>query len=232
MRLRNITGSREAIAGSPYVVQEELHSRCAGKWKDIFGSENPIHIEIGMGKGKFIHTMAKEHPDINYVGIEKYSSVLLRAIQKMEQEELPNLKFLRMDAEGIEEVFARGEVDRIYLNFSDPWPKDRHAKRRLPSREFLDRYRAILGPGGWLEFKTDNRELFDFAVEELEPGGWKAEELTYDLHGDERLMQGNVMTEYEEKFSALGNPICKYVIRPVFKAQENSAEADSQASRQ
>ncbi len=213
--MRNITGCREVIAESPYVVQEALHSRCAGAWKEIFGNGNPIHIEIGMGKGKFIHTMAKDHPYVNYVGIEKYSSVLLRAVQKMEQEELPNLRFLRMDAEGVGEVFAPGEVDRIYLNFSDPWPKDRHAKRRLPSREFLARYRRILKQGGRLEFKTDNRELFDFAVEELEPAGWKAEELTYDLHGDERLMEGNVMTEYEEKFSAMGNPICKYVIRPL-----------------
>ena len=144
MRLRNITGSRDVIAASDYVVQEELQPRCPGTWKEIFGNDNPIHIEIGMGKGKFIHTMAKEHPEINYVGIEKYSSVLLRAIQKMEQEELPNLKFLRMDAENINQVFGAGEVDRIYLNFSDPWPKDRHAKRRLPSREFLARYDVIL----------------------------------------------------------------------------------------
>ena len=212
MRLRNITGSREVIAESPYVVQEELQPQVAGTWHTLFGNNNPIHIEIGMGKGKFIHTMAKLHPDINYVGIEKYSSVLLRAIQKMEEEELPNLKFLRMDAEDIATVFAPGEVDRIYLNFSDPWPKDRHAKRRLPSREFLARYDVILKKEGRLAFKTDNRDLFDFAVEELEPAGWKAEVITYDLHGDENLMEGNVMTEYEEKFSAMGNPICKYII--------------------
>lgn len=212
MRLRNITGSREAIAESAYVVQEELQMRCPGTWKDIFGNRHPIHIEIGMGKGKFIHTMAMGHSDINYVGIEKYSSVLLRAIQKMEREELSNLKFLRMDAENIDRVFGSEEVDRIYLNFSDPWPKDRHAKRRLPSREFLARYDRILKKDGHLEFKTDNRELFDFALEELEPAGWKAQVITYDLHKDAVLMEGNVMTEYEEKFSALGNPICKYVI--------------------
>ncbi len=212
MRLRNITGSREVIAESPYVVQEELQPQVAGTWHTLFGNNNPIHIEIGMGKGKFIHTMAKLHPDINYVGIEKYSSVLLRAIQKMEEEELPNLKFLRMDAEDIATVFAPGEVDRIYLNFSDPWPKDRHARRRLPSREFLARYDVILKKEGRIAFKTDNRDLFDFAVEELEPAGWKAEVITYDLHGDEKLMEGNVMTEYEEKFSAMGNPICKYII--------------------
>ncbi len=212
MRLRNITGSREMIADSKYVVQEELQPACPGTWKMIFGNENPIHIEIGMGKGKFIHTMAKLHPEINYVGIEKYSSVLLRALQKMEQEELPNLKFLRMDAEDITKVFGPEEVDKIYLNFSDPWPKDRHAKRRLPSREFLARYNVILKQGARLEFKTDNRPLFDFAVEELEPAGWKADVITYDLHSDEALMEGNVMTEYEEKFSSMGNPICKYII--------------------
>ena len=194
------------------MVQEELQPQVAGTWHTLFGNNNPIHIEIGMGKGKFIHTMAKLHPDINYVGIEKYSSVLLRAIQKMEEEELPNLKFLRMDAEDIATVFAPGEVDRIYLNFSDPWPKDRHARRRLPSREFLARYDVILKKEGRIAFKTDNRDLFDFAVEELEPAGWKAEVITYDLHGDEKLMEGNVMTEYEEKFSAMGNPICKYII--------------------
>ena len=212
MRLRNISGSREVIAESPFVVPEAELFECPGKWSEIFGNDRPIRIEIGMGKGKFIHTMAKEHPEINYIGIEKYSSVLLRAIQKMEAEELPNLKFIRMDAEDIAKVFAPGEVDRIYLNFSDPWPKDRHAKRRLPSKEFLARYDVILQKEGILEFKTDNRDLFDFAVEELEPAGWKAQVVTYDLHSDAKLMEGNVMTEYEEKFSSMGNPICKYII--------------------
>ena len=212
MRLRNITGSREVIAESPYVVQEAVQLKCASSWNRIFGNENPIHIEIGMGKGQFIHTMATGHPQVNYVGIEKYSSVLLRAVQKMEEEELSNLKFLRMDAEIVGEVFGPGEVDRIYLNFSDPWPKDRHARRRLPSREFLARYSRILRQGGKLEFKTDNRELFDFALEELGPAGWTLEACTYDLHGDPEMMAGNVTTEYEEKFSGLGNPICKYVI--------------------
>ncbi len=210
MRLRNITGSREMIAASRHVVHEE--KSCRGKWREIFGNGNPIHIEIGMGKGRFIHAMARLHPENNYVGIEKYSSVLLRAVQKLEEEELPNLKLIRMDAEEITEVFAPGEVDRIYLNFSDPWPKDRHAKRRLPSRQFLERYDGILSSQGRLEFKTDNRELFDFAVEELETAGWQAQVITYDLHGDAQLMEGNVMTEYEEKFSAMGNPIYKYII--------------------
>lgn len=213
MRLRNITGSREVISSSPYVIKEEMQRECAGRWKEIFGNQAPVRIEAGMGKGRFIYTMARLHPDINYVGIEKYSSVLLRAVRRMEQEELSNLKFLRMDAEDIGSVFGQGEVDRIYLNFSDPWPKDRHAKRRLPSREFLARFARILKPGGRLEFKTDNRPLFDFALEELNASPeWELEVFTYDLHSDEGLMQGNIMTEYEEKFSSMGNPICKYII--------------------
>lgn len=211
MRLRNITGSREVIADSRFTVKEPETQK--GKWSEIFGNAHPIRIEIGMGKGKFLHTLAKNNPDINYIGIEKYSSVLLRAIQKMEEDELPNLRFIRMDAEDIEEVFGEGEVDRIYLNFSDPWPKDRHAKRRLPSGQFLARYDKILKKDGVIEFKTDNRPLFDFAVEELKEAGWTADVVTYDLHADEKLMEGNIMTEYEEKFSGMGNPICKYIIR-------------------
>ena len=211
MRLRNITGSREVIADSRFTVKEPKTQK--GTWNEIFGNAHPIRIEIGMGKGKFLHTLAKNNPDINYIGIERYSSVLLRAIQKMEEDELPNLCFIRMDAEDIEEVFGEGEVDRIYLNFSDPWPKDRHAKRRLPSGQFLARYDKILKKDGVIEFKTDNRPLFDFAVEELKEAGWKADVVTYDLHADELLMKGNIMTEYEEKFSGMGNPICKYIIR-------------------
>lgn len=210
MRLRNITGSRETIGNSRFVVQEPKENK--GKWKSLFGNDNPLYIEIGMGKGRFLHTSAAQNPDINYIGIEKYSSVLLRALQKMEEEELSNLRFIRMDAEEITEVFGEHEVDRIYLNFSDPWPKERHAKRRLPSRQFLERYDYILKPEGRLEFKTDNRELFDFAVEELPEAGWKTQALTYDLHGEEDMLAGNIMTEYEEKFSSMGNPICKYII--------------------
>ena len=211
MRLRNISGSREMIADSKYVIQDAENQK--GKIKTYFEKEQPIRIEIGMGKGRFIMQMAEENPEINFIGIEKYSSVLLRAIQKMEQNELPNLRFIRMDAEDITEVFEKGEVDRIFLNFSDPWPKDRHAKRRLPSKEFLKRYDEILKKDGVIEFKTDNRDLFDFAVEQLEPAGWKAEVITYDLHHDPVLCEGNIMTEYEEKFSSMGNPICKMVIK-------------------
>lgn len=212
MRLRNISGSREVIAENKYVVHEPESYK--GKWhSDIFGNDNPIHIEVGMGKGQFIMALAKNNPDINYVGIEKYSSVLLRAIQKMELEELPNVCFIRMDAEEITDVFDKNEVDRIYLNFSDPWPKDRHAKRRLPSRQFLARFDMILKPEGQIEFKTDNRDLFDFAMEEAPEANWTIVSYTYDLHNDAVLSQGNIMTEYEEKFSSIGNPICKYIIR-------------------
>lgn len=210
MRLKNVPGSREAIAESDFVVHEP--EKIKGSWKALFHNQNPLHIEIGMGKGKFIYEMARRNPEINYIGIEKYSSVLLRAVQKMEEEPLVNLKFIRMDAEDITDVFAENEVDKIYLNFSDPWPKDRHAKRRLPSKEFLARYDQLLVKDGFLEFKTDNRGLFDFAVEQLPEAGWKAEKITYDLHHDEDMVRGNVMTEYEEKFSSMGNPICKYII--------------------
>jgi len=210
MRLRNISGSRDVIAQSKYVIHEPEKQK--GNWKQVFGNGQPLYVEIGMGKGKFLHTLAKLHPERNYVGIEKYSSVLLRAIQKMEEEELENLVFIRMDAEEITEVFEKGEVAGIYLNFSDPWPKDRHAKRRLPSGTFLARYNEIVAEGGKIEFKTDNRPLFDFAVDELAESDWKADVITYDLHADAALVEGNVMTEYEEKFSALGNPICKYIL--------------------
>jgi tRNA (guanine-N7-)-methyltransferase len=210
MRLKNVPGARESIAESDLVIHEPEQKK--GEWQQVFGNEHPIHIEVGMGKGKFLHSMAKVHPDINYIGIEKYSSVLLRAIQKMEEEPLENLRFIRMDAEALTEVFGKDEIARIYLNFSDPWPKDRHAKRRLPSREFLARYDSFLQKDGVLEFKTDNRALFDFAVEELPFAGWKIVKLTYDLHHEEEMNQGNIMTEYEEKFSSMGNPIYKYII--------------------
>ena len=210
MRLRNITGSREMIAESRFVVHEPQEYK--GRWRELFSNDHPLRIEIGMGKGRFIMDLARMHPEINYVGIEKYSSVLLRGIQKMETDPLPNLYFIRMEAEEIADVFGREEVERIYLNFSDPWPKDRHAKRRLPSREFLKRYDEILVRDGVIEFKTDNEDLFRFALEEIAPAGCQLLQMTEDLHHDEKMLAGNVMTEYEEKFSALGNPIYKYVI--------------------
>ncbi|MCR4756668.1 MAG: tRNA (guanosine(46)-N7)-methyltransferase TrmB [Butyrivibrio sp.] len=211
MRLRNIAGSREVIADSEFTIKDPEKKK--GLWKkEVFGNDNEIHIEIGMGKGRFLMDMAALNPNINYVGIEKYSSVLLRAIQKQEQLLLPNVKFIRMEAENINDVFAPSEVGKIYLNFSDPWPKDRHAKRRLPSREFLGRYDKILKKDGVVEFKTDNKDLFQFALDEVEPAGWDLDAVTYDLHHDKTMNEGNVMTEYEEKFSSIGNPIYKYIV--------------------
>lgn len=213
MRLRNIPRAEEVISNSAMVIQDPVEKK--GHWQEVFGNDHPIHIEVGMGKGKFITEMAARNPEINYIGIELYTSVLLRAVEKLERqgEKPANLYFLCKDAVGLPEMFEKGEVDRIYLNFSDPWPKDRHAKRRLPSRQFLERYDQILSTEGRVEFKTDNRGLFDFALEEVEPAGWKLELCTFDLHADEALMEDNVMTEYEEKFSSKGNPIHKMIIR-------------------
>ncbi len=209
MRLRNIPGSREAISQNRWCIQESEHTK--GQWHTIFGNQNPLHIEIGMGKGKFIMALARQNPQINYVGIEKYSSVLLRALQKMEAEPLENIRFIRMDAENICEMFDHEEVAQIYLNFSDPWPKDRHAKRRLTSHQFFERYQQILASNGTVEFKTDNTALFDFSLEEVKEAGWKLDAFTRNLHQDNTMMEGNVMTEYEERFSKMGNPIYKLI---------------------
>lgn len=210
MRLRNIKGAREAIDESPYVILDPENYK--SRWSEVFGNDHPLRLEVGMGKGQFIMELASQNPGINYIGIEMYSSVLIRALQKMAEEELPNLKFLRIDARTLPECFAKDEVDRIYLNFSDPWPKDRHAKRRLTSRQFLARYNEILKPDGVIEFKTDNRPLFDFSLEEVREAGWQLLLCTYDLHHEEELMKDNIMTEYEAKFSAKGNPIYKMII--------------------
>lgn len=214
MRLRNIPGADEAIADSPHCIQEPMAEK--GRWNLIFGNDHPVHIEIGMGKGQFIMQFAKDHPDINYIGIERYSSVLLRALQKMEVEPLPNIRFLCMDASMITEVFDKEEVAKIYLNFSDPWPKECHAKRRLTSRQFFERYDKILAGNGVVEFKTDNDDLFAFSMEEVAEAGWTLDAHTFDLHHDPVLNEGNVMTEYEEKFSSLGHPIHKLIARRSF----------------
>ncbi len=211
MRLKNVPGSRQAVAESDLVIKQPEQYK--GAWaKKIFANDNPIRIEVGMGKGKFITTLAGLNPSVNYIGIEKYSSVLIRAVEKAEADPLQNLRFIRMDAEDIEDVFGKGEIDRIYLNFSDPWPKDRHAKRRLTSQRFLARFVHIIKDDSLIEFKTDNRELFEYSLAEAPAAGWEIIASTFDLHNDEELCAGNIMTEYEEKFSALGHPICKYII--------------------
>lgn len=175
MRLRNVPGADAYLTAHPLVIKNETRYR--GTWKETFQNpENPIHIEIGMGKGQFLLTLAKENPSINYIGIERYSSVLLRALERFDNDEeykdVNNIRFICMDATNLPEVFAVGEIDKIYLNFSDPWPKARHAKRRLTSKQFFERYDKILAFDGVVEFKTDNRELFDFSLEQVELAGW------------------------------------------------------------
>ena len=210
MRLRNIPGAREKLEESKYVYTEEELMK--GRWKEeVFGNDAPLHIEIGSGKGRFITGLAAKDPDTDYLGIEKYSSVLLKIMKKQQELDLDNLRLIRMDATFITDAFEEGEVDRIYLNFSDPWPKDRYAKRRLTSDRFLARYEKILKKGGRVEFKTDNKDLFDFSVESVKNAGWKLEYVTYDLYSDEEMLKGNMATEYELKFTKLGNPICKLV---------------------
>lgn len=208
MRLRNVPGARDMIAESEFTIKDETTYK--GRWnEEVFKNENAIHIEVGMGKGQFIMTLAENNPDINYIGIEKYSSVLVRAIEKQEEKQLPNLFFIRMEAENIADVFEKNEVSQIYLNFSDPWPKDRHAKRRLTSVQFLERYEKILKTKGHVIFKTDNRDLFDFSLEqEKEAPHWTLLNYTFDLHNSQ-YVKGNVMTEYESRFVAKGNPICR-----------------------
>ena len=204
MRLRNVPGAEDYLTGHPLVIKNP--DRYRGSWKDTFEhSENPIHIEIGMGKGQFLLTQAKNNPDINYIGIERYSSVLVRALERYDNNEeyssLSNVRFLCVDAKKLPEIFAVGEVDKIYLNFSDPWPKARHAKRRLTSREYFECYDKILAFDGVVEFKTDKIDL----------AGWVLLAKTYDLYNDPSMSRGNVMTEYEEKFAGQGHPIHKLI---------------------
>lgn len=204
MRLRNIRGAKEKVDSSEYVILEPQVYK--GRWNILFDNTNPLNVEIGMGRGNFIMELAALNPDINYIGIEKYTSVLLRAVEKREEIELKNLYFINYNAEAINEIFDEGEIEKIYLNFSDPWPKDRHSKRRLTSKEFLSRYDKCLRKDGNVIVKTDNRNLFDFTLEQAKEAGWITDELTYDLHNS-HYIQGNIMTEYEEKFVAEGKPI-------------------------
>ena len=210
MRLRNIPRAESVLEACKEVVKNP-ESLC-GHWNQEFQNERPLHIEIGMGKGQFLLTLAAENPQINYVGIERYSSVLLRGLQKRSEMDLENIYFMCIDAKDMAEIFAPGEVDRIYLNFSDPWPKDRHAKRRLTSPVFMSVYDKILAPQGVVEFKTDNRGLFEYSLESIPDAGWEITEYTFDLHNSP-MAEGNVMTEYEMKFASEGKPICKLIAR-------------------
>lgn len=214
MRLRNIPEAKDIVRNSPFVIQEPCRMR--GRWEKLWDNGHPVHLEVGMGKGRFLMEMSLRHAENNYLGMELYDSVLLRALQRRRsmEEAMENLYFLCTDARMLPEIFAEGEIQKIYLNFSDPWPKARHAKRRLTSRQFLKRYEQILSPGGTVEFKTDNLDLFGFSLQEIEESGWTLLYHTYDLHSEKEQVRENVMTEYEERFSARGNPICKLEARP------------------
>lgn len=216
MRLRHIPGCEEFISNSKDCFYREAAALNKGRWREVYpDSSHPLHIEIGMGKGQFIRDMAHANPQVNYIGIEKYESVLMKAIQRKQkvEEEIgvyENLYFAGVDAAKLLDCFEAGEVDRIYLNFSDPWPKKRHASRRLTSADFLKLYEVILKPGGVLEFKTDNAELFAFSLESLAENDWRLLYHSFNFHATPEA-EGNIMTEYEAKFSAKGQKICKLI---------------------
>ena len=203
MRLKNVKGANEIIVLGKYYVADPTMNR--GKWREVFGNDNPIYIEIGMGKGDFIIENAKRYKNINFIGIEKYDSVVVRAIQKSNELELDNLRIVRMDAKDINLIFDK-EVDLIYLNFSDPWPKDRHAKRRLTSPNFLRLYDDIFRDKCHIIMKTDNVLLFDYSLDSLTNYGYEIKYMTRNL---DCLNEDNIMTEYESKFYNKGVKINK-----------------------
>lgn len=207
MRLRNVKGASNIIDSCPYIIKD--YKNYKGNYKSIFNNNHPIHIEIGMGKGNFIIGMAKKYPEINFIGIEKFDSVIVRAIEKLD-EDIPNLKLIRMDATEIEDVFYK-EIDTIYLNFSDPWPKNRHEHRRLTSTKFLTRYDNLFKSNKNIIMKTDNRKLFEFSVISFVNYNYKIEKLSLDLYNDD--IKDNVQTEYERKFHSKGYPIYKIVVK-------------------
>ena len=200
LRLRNIKGAKEVVENNEFVIHNYLDYK--GNYNKLFKNNNDIEIEIGCGKGNFIINKAKQNPNINYIGIEKYDSVLLRALEKL-NEEIPNLKFIKMDANNIDKVFDK-EISKIYLNFSDPWPKDRHEKRRLSSDTFLKKYDLIFKDTNNIIMKTDNRKLFEYSVISFTNYGYTIDDISLDLHNDDIP---NIETEYETKFSNLGQVI-------------------------
>ena len=200
MRLKNVPGSKEYIAESDFVIHDEKEQK--GRLLEYFSNDNPIHIEIGMGKGQFIYEMAKNNPFINYIGIERYSSVLIRAVQKKEELDLPNLTFVLMDATEITEVFETGEVEKIYLNFSDPWPKRAHRKRRLTHEVFLNLYKEILSENGEIFLRTDAASLMEFSLVSMTNCDFSLEEVSFDFH--ESPYFDYITTDYEDKKSKNG----------------------------
>ena len=206
MRMRNRGHLDERIEACKNITLEK-YDDCARQFID----GGALHIEIGCGKGRFITETAKRNPDIRYIAVEKVSNVIVLAMEKAAAEEIPNLRFMRGKFEVLAESFPDKSVDRIYLNFSDPWPKKGYAKRRLTHGGFLEIYKRILKDDGDICFKTDNRELFDFSLESFPENGFTLSEVTFDLHNSD--FEGNIMTEYEEKFSQMGFPICRLVAR-------------------
>jgi len=202
MRLKNVKGAKEIIENSKYVIQSPLEYK--GKFQTLFPNNNKLEIEIGMGKGDFIIGKAIQNPNINYIGIEKFDSVIVRAVQKLEDLDLPNLKLIRMDALEIDKVFSK-EIDILYLNFSDPWPKNRHAFRRLTSKIFLEKYQSLFKEYPVIIQKTDNRKLFEFSLMSYVENGYKIEEISLDLYKDD--IKDNIQTEYEKRFVSLGQTI-------------------------
>lgn len=204
MRLRNIPGAIDIIRKHPNYIEEPENLK--GKWADYFANTNPLHIEIGSGKGKFITTLAKQNQNINFIAIEKFAAVLLKLIKKIQEEKFPNLAILHTDAENIMQMFEPGEIKKIYLNFSDPWPRKKHAKRRLTNIRFLEMFKKLLSDDGVIALKTDNHELFDYSIGQFELAGFLIDDITYDLHNSP-LAEDNVTTEYEEKFSSQDMPV-------------------------
>lgn len=201
MRLRRDPRATDYLAQDERVVQEPTAYK--GKWNEVFGNDNPIHVEFGCGKGGFITELARRNPDINYVAAERAETVVYKACKKANREETPdNLVFVFEDMAKCLDIFEAGEVGRLYLNFSDPWPKKRHAKKRLTYRDFLKKYAVILGEKGEIHFKTDNKGLFASSIEEFSHEGWLMKNVTLDLHNSD--MEDNIMTEYEKKFSEMG----------------------------
>lgn len=213
MRLRNKPWAQDFIQAHPEVVIANPEAR-KGKWHEEFGNSNPVHVEVGTGKGQFVIGMAKQNPNINYIGIELYDSVIVVALEKvLEQEALPNLRLLNVNGKDLTEYFEKGDIHQVYLNFSDPWPKTRHAKRRLTHKNFLTLYRDLMPEGGEVHFKTDNRGLFEYSLMSMTDFGMQLKLVSLDLHAEEP--EDNVRTEYEEKFAAKGQPI--YRLEAKFK---------------
>lgn len=210
MRVRNKPQALSYLAKYPqYVIATPEQYK--GKWQTVFEKEQPLHIEVGSGKGRFINEMAKQNPHINYIGIEMNKNVLVNALDHLIESDVPNLKLLLVDGRNLTEYFDDGEVDQLYLNFSDPWPKTKHEKRRLTYKTFLETYEHILRNEGEIHFKTDNRGLFEYSLSSFSKYGMILEKVWLDLHNSD--FEGNIMTEYEEKFSSLGQVIYRVEAR-------------------